>query len=321
MIKFIIRRLLLTLPQIVILSFIVFLLAQAMPGDALSGMIDPSLSPEAIAGAREALGLNLPWYTQYWNWFTGMLQGDFGRSFVHRTDVTTVIGQRLYNTLGLSILTLVLTYAIAVPLGIIAGRYNGTWKDRIISGYTFFALAMPSFTMALLALFFFGFQLGWFPTGGSVDPFAFAAGGWTYIMSRLEHMFLPALSLALISTTAIIQYLRSEIVDLEGREFIITARAKGADEKRVYNKHIFRNSLLPIASFLGFQIVAIIGGAIFVESIFVFPGMGQLMITSITARDFSVMTILILMFGVASILGAMLSDIILTLVDPRIRIK
>lgn len=321
MIKFIIRRLLLTLPQIVILSFIVFLLAQAMPGDALTGLIDPNITAEAIEAQREAMGLNNPWYVQYWDWFTGVLQGDFGRSFRHSRPVTDIIGERLYNTIALSALTLVLTYAIALPLGIIAGRYNGSWKDKLISGYTFFALAMPSFTMGLLMLFLFGFNLGWFPTGGSVAAAARAAGGFEYIISRIQHMFLPAFSLAVISTTAIIQYLRSEIIDLEQREFIVTARAKGAGERRVYNKHIFRNSLLPVASFLGFQIAFLIGGAIFVESIFSFPGMGELMISSITTRDFTVMTALILMFGVASIVGALLSDIILTLVDPRIRIK
>ena len=321
MIKFIIRRLLLTMPQIVILSFIVFILAQAMPGDALTGMIDPNISPEQLELQRELHGLNNPWYVQYWDWFTGVLQGDFGRSFRHQAPVTDVIGQRLSRTLSLSALTLVLTYAISIPLGIIAGRFNNSWKDRLISGYTFFALAMPSFTMGLLMLFLFGFQLNWFPTSGSVDVMAQAAGGWTYISSRINHMFLPALSLAVISTTAIIQYLRSEIVDLESREFIVTARAKGANERRVYNKHIFRNSLLPVASFLGFQIAFLIGGSIFIESIFGFPGMGELMITSITTRDFSVMTALTLMFGMASIFGALLSDIILTIVDPRIRIK
>ena len=321
MLKFIVRRLLLTLPQIVILSFIVFLLAQAMPGDALTGLIDPNISAEAIAMQREALGLNNPWHVQYWDWFTGILQGDFGRSFRNQMPVLQVIGQRLYNTVGLSIMTLVFTYAIALPLGIIAGRFNSTWKDKLISGYSFFALAMPSFTMGLLMLFFFGFNLGWFPTGGSVSNAASQAGGWTYIVSRFQHMFLPALSLAVITTTGVIQYIRSEIVDLEQREFITTARAKGADERRVYNKHVLRNSLLPVASFLGFQIVGVIGGAIFIENIFSFPGMGELMINSITTRDFSVMTALILMFGIASILGALLSDIILTLVDPRIRIK
>jgi len=321
MFKFIIRRLILTLPQIVVLSFVVFLLAQAMPGDALTGLIDPNISPEAIEAQREALGLNNPWYIQYWDWFRGILQGDFGRSFRNQMPVTEIIGQRLYNTLALSVLTLVIQYVIALPLGIIAGRYNGTWKDRIISIYSFLALALPSFTVGLLVLFTFGFQLGWFPTGGSVSNAASQAGGFEYFMSRLQHMFLPALSLAIVSTTGIIQYLRSEIVDLESKEFIVTARAKGADEKRVYNKHVFRNALLPIASFLGFQIAFTIGGAIFIESIFSFPGMGELMIGSITTRDFSVMTALILMFGIASILGALLSDIILTIVDPRIRIK
>jgi len=321
MFKFIVRRLLVTLPQIIVLSLIVFLLAQLMPGDALTGMLDPNLSAEMIEHQRELLGLNNPWYVQYWDWFTGLLQGDMGRSFRFQVPVAQLIGQRLYNTLLLSFMVLVMQYLIAIPLGIIAGRFNGTFWDKLINAYTFVGLALPSFTTALLFLFIFGFNLGWFPTGGSVTPGITSDMGWTYVVNRIQHMILPALSLAIISTTGVIQYLRSEIVDLEQKEFIVTARAKGASEKRVYNKHIFRNSLLPIASFLGFQIAGLIGGTVFIESVFSFPGMGELMIGSIGQRDFTVMTALILLFGIASIIGAMLSDIILMMVDPRIRIK
>lgn len=318
--KFIIRRFLLMIPQIFFLSLLVFILAQAMPGDALTGLIDPNIDPIAIENLREQMGLNNPWYIQYYDWITGMFQGDFGQSFRFRMPVLELIGQRMQNTILLSILTLVFTYLIAIPLGVISGRYHDTWKDRLITAYTYLGFAAPLFIFALLMLYMFGFTLGWFPTSGSVAP-GMTPGGLDYVWNRLYHMILPALSMALITTVSTVQYLRNEIVDIEQKDFVITARAKGASEKRVYNKHIFRNSLLPIASFLGFEIVGLLGGTIFIESIFGYPGMGELFLSSITTRDFSVMTVIVLIYGIASIVGALLSDIILMFVDPRITIE
>lgn len=309
------------IPQIFILSIIVFLIAQAMPGDALTGLLDPNLSPELIEQQRELLGLNNPWYVQYWDWITGvLLRGDFGRSFTYQVPVTTIIGERIGNTVRLSLFTLIIMYAIAIPLGIISGRHHGTWKDKLITAYTYIGFGMPVMVLALILLFIFGFNLGWFPTGGSVAPGMTPDMGFAYIWSRLHHLVLPGLSVALISTVGIVQYLRGEIIDMEQREFIVTVRAKGATEKRVYNKHILRNSLLPIASFLGFQIALLVGGSVLVETVFSYPGIGGLFIGSVTGRDFSVMIALVLLLGTAVIIGSFLSDLIMMMVDPRIEI-
>ncbi|MBJ6360166.1 oligopeptide ABC transporter permease [Paenibacillus sp. GCM10012307] len=318
--KVIVRRFFVMVPQVVLLSILVFLLAKSMPGDALTGMIDPSIDPAALEAQREKLGLNNPWYIQYWDWITKAVQGDLGQSFRFKMPVTDLIGQRLLNTVWLSVATLLLTYMIAIPLGIISGRYNDTWKDRLITGYTYFGFAAPLFIFGLLMLWVFGFTLNWFPTGGSVEP-GLAKGSFAYAVSKFYHLLLPAMSMALIATVTTVQYLRSEIIDTKQREFILTARAKGASESRVYNRHILRNSLLPIAALSGYEITGLIGGSIFIESIFSYPGMGQLFISSIMIRDFSVVTALVLLYGIASILGALLSDIILSIVDPRIRIQ
>ncbi|MCZ0703919.1 peptide/nickel transport system permease protein [Natronobacillus azotifigens] len=319
--KFIVRRLLIALPQILLLSVLVFLMAQMMPGDALSGLIDPNIDPAAIEAQRERLGLNDPWHIQYVDWITGVVtEGDLGRSFRYKMDVTEIIGQRLTNTFWLSLVTLIFTYLIAIPLGITSGRYNDTFRDQMITGYTYVGFATPLFIFALVALWILGFQFGWFPTGGSVSP-GLTPGTFEYFLSRLHHLILPALSMALITTVNTVQYLRSEIIDTKQKDFIITARAKGASESRVYNRHILRNSLLPIAAFFGFEITGLIGGTIFVETIYSYPGMGQLFVESINLRDYSVVTAVVLLLGIASILGALLSDIILSLVDPRIRIK
>ncbi|MCH4824807.1 oligopeptide ABC transporter permease [Planococcus halocryophilus] len=318
--KLIVRRTLITIPQIIVLSLLVFILAQAMPGDALTGLIDPSIDPATIEAMRERLGLNNPWYVQYIDWIKGVMQGDFGQSFRFKMPVSDLIGARMINTLWLSLATLILTYLIAIPLGIISGRFNDTWLDRVITGYTYIGFAAPLFIFALVMLFIFGFQLGWFPTSGSVTP-GTTPGTLEYFISKVNHLLLPALSMALITTVSTVQYLRSEIIDTKQKDFIVTARAKGASESRVYNRHVLRNSLLPIAAFFGYEITGLIGGTIFIENIFGYPGMGELFLSSISLRDYSVMTALVLLFGLAAIIGALLSDIILSLVDPRIRIK
>ncbi|MEC5423037.1 ABC transporter permease [Virgibacillus sp. C22-A2] len=318
--KFSVRRILIMLPQIILLSLLIFIMAKMMPGDALTGLIDPNIDPVAIEKQRERLGLNNPWYVQYVDWVRGAIQGDLGQSFRYKMPVSDLIGQRLINSFWLSVATLIFTYAIALPLGIISGRWNDTWGDRLITGYTYVGFAAPLFITALLMVWIFGFKFGLFPTSGSVAP-GLTPGSMDYVMSKIQHLLLPAFSMAVITTVSTVQYLRSEIIDTKQKDFIITARAKGASESRVYNRHIFRNSLLPIAAFFGYEITGLIGGSIFVENIFGYPGMGQLFLESINLRDYSVVTSVVLLFGIAAILGALLSDIILSLVDPRIRIK
>ena len=318
--KFSVRRTMIMIPQLIVLSILIFVLAQLMPGDALSGQVGPDVDPKRLDEIREQMGWNDPWHEQYARWMGGILQGDFGESFRFKMPVTELIGQRIANSFWLSVATLILTYLIAIPLGITSGRYNDTFRDQLITGYSYISFATPLFIFALVMLWIFGFQLQWFPTSGSVEP-GLQPGTFDYFMSKFYHLLLPAISMALITTYSTIQYLRNEIVDTKHKDFIITARAKGASESRVYNYHIFRNSLLPIAAFFGFEITGLIGGSIFIETIFGYPGMGQLLIESISLRDFSVVTATTLLFGVASILGALISDIILSLVDPRIRIK
>lgn len=237
----------------------------------------------------------------------------------NKMKVTDLIGERLGNTVSLALVILILTYLIAIPLGVISGRWNDTWADRLITIYNYLGFATPLFIFALIMLFLFGFKFAIFPTGGSVDP-QVATGTFAYYVSKLNHMLLPALSGALIATVGTVQYLRSEIIDTKHKDFVRTVRAKGVPESKIYSRHILRNSFLPIAAFLGYEITGLVGGAIFLESIFSYPGIGQLFIQSISQRDFSVITALVMFTGFATLLGTLLSDIILSIVDPRIRI-
>lgn len=298
------------------------MLAKAMPGDAITGafMGNPDATPEQIEKIREKFGLNDPWYVQYGRWLGKAVQGDFGMSYTHQQPVTTLIAGRVENTVLLSLFTAIMIYLIAIPLGIIAGRWTDSWADKLIVTYNYVAFATPTFVFALLMLFVFAFVLGWFPYTGSVD-IKIESGTWAYMVSRAEHLVLPVMSGAIIGTVGTIQYLRNDIIDQKTKEYIKTARAKGVPEGRVYSRHILRNSLLPIAAFLGYEITGLIGGSVFIETIFSYQGLGQLFIQSINLRDFTVVTALVLISGTAVVVGTMLSDIILSLVDPRIRIE
>ena len=319
--KFTVRRILIMIPQVIALSLIVFILAQFMPGDALTGLIDPQITGERLNEMRKELGLNDPWHKKYAKWVTGIItEGDLGRSYTYKAPATSIIWERLKNTFWLSLASIVFMYLIALPLGILSGRYHGSWIDQAISGYTYLGFGTPLFIFGLVMLWIFGYSLGWFPTGGSVAPGS-VTGTWDYALSKFKHLLLPSISIALISTVSTVQYLRNEIVDTKQQDFVLTARAKGASENRVYNKHILRNSLLPIAAFLGYDIVGLIGGTVFIEMIYSYPGMGRLFLESIVSRDSALITALVLLYGIAAIIGTLLSDIILSIVDPRIRIK
>lgn len=316
--KTILRRLILMIPQVIILSVLIFLIAQAMPGDPFTGLINPNQDPAVIERMREAAGLNDLWYTQYFRWIGNALKGDFGQSFIYKLPVATLLSGRISNTLWLSLLTVILTYVIAIPLGMLAGRYQNSILDKVVVVYNFFSFAVPLFIFALIALFIFGYRLGWFPTGGSVAP---GVTGMAEFWSRLYHLILPAITSALLGTAVTIQYLRSEVIDSKSLDFVRTARSKGVPTSKVFSRHVFRNASLPIASQMGYEITSLIAGSVVIEKIFAYPGVGKLFIDSIVQRDYAVITSLTLILGLATLIGTLLSDIIMSIVDPRIRIQ
>lgn len=318
--KTILRRVLLMLPQIFILSVLAFLIAKMMPGDPFTGLITPETDPNTIEALRVKSGFYDPLPVQYWNWISKAFRGDFGQSYTYKYEVTKLIGERIGNTVWLSLLTLILTYLIALPLGMIAGRYQNSWADKAIVVYTFITYSIPVFVFALVLLWLFGYTLGWFPTRGSVDSDV-VNGTLAYYVNKFHHLILPAFTMAILSTTGTIQYLRTGVIDAKSQDYVRTARAKGVPENVVFNRHIFRNSILPIAAFLGYEFTGLIGGSVFIENIFSYPGMGNLFVTSIIGRDYSVILALLLLFGTATLLGTLLSDIIMSIVDPRVRVQ
>lgn len=318
--KVILRRVLVMIPQLFILSVIIFILAKNMPGDPFTGLITPQTDPAVLEELKRKAGLYDPIHVQYIRWMKNALHGDFGMSYAYKIPVKTLIGQRASNTFILSVLSTVLTYCIAIPLGVLAGRYQNSKLDKAVVLYNYISYAIPTFVLSLLMLWLFGYTLDWFPKTGTVT-IGLEPGTFKYFIDKLHHLILPSLTYALLATVGTIQYLRNEVIDAKSLDYVKTARSKGVPENKVYSKHIFRNSLLPIAAFFGYTITGVLSGSVFIELIFSYPGMGNLFINSISTRDYSVVTALILLFGFLTLLGSLLSDIIMSIVDPRIRIE
>jgi peptide/nickel transport system permease protein len=320
MYKTIIRRILLLIPQLIALSATIFIIAQFMPGDALGGSLGPDVSLAQVDLMREEMGLNRNPLIRYIEWITNILRGDFGRSQIYHRPVTDIIGERAGNTFRLSLLTTIFMYSIAIPLGMAAGRYKETPADKAIIFYTFFAIAMPTIIFAIINLWLFGFRLNWFPLYGSVDP-TLPPGSFAFHMSRLHHLILPAATNALLGTVGVINILRDRIIETENAEFVTTARAKGVPQRIIYTRHIFKNAALPVIAGFGPAIAGLLGGSVFIEKIFGFPGMGNLFVNSILSRDYPIAFALIMIYGCLIVLGTLLADIFMMLLDPRIRIE
>ncbi|TWT04858.1 oligopeptide ABC transporter permease [Planomicrobium sp. CPCC 101079] len=319
MLKYSLRRLLGMIPMLILISIVVFSLAKIMPGDSLSGEIDPNnTNPEYIAEMREKLGYNDPLPVQYFNWITGFMQGDFGKSTKYKTPVADVIIEKLPNTLFLGIMALVITYILAFLMGMYSGRKPYTIGDNAIAGINYVMLAIPSFVAAVFAIYFFAFQLNWFPFGGSVDIIV-EEGTPEYWLSRLHHVLLPAIVLGAMSTASYTQFLRNDIIENSRKDYVRTARAKGTPIAKIYNVHILRNSIIPLVTFLGFDFAALIGGAIITETIFTYPGIGQLFLDSVSSRDYPTLMALTMLLSFLTLAGNLLADLLYGIVDPRIR--
>jgi len=321
MLTYSVRRILGMIPLLIIISIIVFGLAKTMPGDALTGQIDPTkVTPEYLAEMREKLGYNDPIPVQYWNWVQGLLKGDFGQSFIHKLPVSEMLAQRLPNTLLLAIVSLIITYTCSFLMGIYAGRHPNTLGDRAIISVNYVAYAVPSFVASIIAIYVFAIKLGWVPISGSVSVGA-EENSLMYVLSKLKHTILPALVLGLFNTAAYTQFLRNDIIESTRKDYVRTAMAKGTKESAIYNRHILRNSLIPIVTFFGFDIAGLLGGAVVVETIFVYPGMGSLFMSSIANRDYSVVMSVTLLSSLMILLGNLIADLLYGVIDPRIRLS
>lgn len=319
MYQYIIRRILVFIPMLVALSIVVFTLAKLAPGDPLTGkMLDPNVDPEVFEQQREELGLNDPPHIQYLNWAGSFIKGDFGNSmtFNGRT-VKSLILERFQNTVNLGLFALGITLVVSIPIGIFSARNPYSPLDYSATAFGFFGLAIPNFFFGLVAIYFFSIKLGWFPAQGTIsgtDVTGFAA-----LIDRIHHLILPGITLGLSGTAIYMRYMRSEVMDVLGKDYIRTAKAKGMTDANVLYKHTLRNALIPIITLMGFELGTLLGGAVITERVFNFPGIGTLFIGAVVNRDYPVVMAITLFLGIAILVGNLLADIFYSIVDPRIR--
>ena len=315
--RLIIKRFLLMIPLLFLISIVVFSLAIIQPGDPFTGQYNPHIKQEAIEAQKEKLGLNDSIPIQNIRWENNGTHGNQGESIKYKRPVLELISERIPNTILLGTVSLIITYILSFILGIISGRYAYTLSDYTIQIFNYIMLAIPSFIAGVFAIYLFAFQIPIFPFQGSVD-INLEEGTFSYYISKIYHTLLPALTLGLLSTAGYIQYLRNDIIDNSNKDYVLTAKAKGLSTNKIYNKHILRNSLIPIITFLGADIVSILGGAVITETIFSFNGIGKLFLESVTGQDYPLMMALTLFFSFLGLFGNLISDITYNFIDPRI---
>lgn len=312
MVRFFLRRSCVFLLTLFVASLAIFAMVEIIPGDPARTMLGLNASDEAVAALRSELNLNQAGVRRYLAWVGGIFQGDFGLSYTYRTPVITLISARLAITLPLALYALILTIAIALPLGAFAGTREGTPPDRLITLASQFGIALPNFWFAVMLILIFALNLGWLPAGGF--------DGWEAgIVQGIAHLTLPAIALALPQASILLRVMRSALIETARQDYIRTARAKGLSRDQALWRHGFANALIPVLTILGMQLSFLIAGAIIIENVFRLPGLGRLIVQAINQRDLILAEAIILLMVALVISVSFLTDLLYGAIDPRLR--
>jgi peptide/nickel transport system permease protein len=313
-VAFLIRRLLLTLPILFIVSVACFSLINLIPGDPATVILGPEASEHAKEQMREQLGLNKPIVVQYVDWLGGVLHGDLGKSLVDGTPVSQLILQRLPVTLELALGTFLVSLTIAVVAGILSASKRGTWVDYVSTGFALGGISIPHFWLGMMFIIIFAVYLGWLPASGYVPFFEDPA-------ANIAVMILPVLATGLRESAELMRMLRSSLLEELGSDYVRTAFSKGLSRRVVVIRHAVRNALIPFVTASGLQIAALLGGLVVTEQVFQLPGVGRLIVESILERDYTVVQGAVLTVTVIVILINVLVDLLYAVIDPRIALS
>jgi len=299
---------------------VVFFVVRLAPGDPMLRYVSPEVDPQSIELMRQRFGLDQPLPTQYVAWLRStLIDFDFGLSITRQRPVVELLQQAIPNTLRLTLLALVVRLVGGCLLGILAATRPGRW-DRVITLLSLFVYSMPTFWLSLMLLLVFAFHLQWFPAGQMVGLDHSRMSFFESMADTLRHLALPVFVLGIGGMASTARYMRASMLEVLSLDFVRTARAKGLAERAVIWKHAARNALLPVATLLGLSIPSLVGGAVIVEYIFSWPGMGQLTLQAIFARDYPVIMATTVLSGTLVVLGNLVSDLLYTWLDPRIQL-
>lgn len=318
MLSYTLKRLGQGLALLVIVSFISFFVMKLAPGNPMQTFINPLMSPQEIARAEEALGVNKPIPQQYLGWVASVAQGNFGYSVRNGQSVTALLKQRAGPTLLLSVTSFVLILTLALVIGIYSAARPYSPLDYFSTALVFMGLSIPSFFLGLGLIYLFAVRLGWLPTSGYENYSADHQGAALWL-DRARHMVLPVTVLTITGIAGILRHVRSSVSEALRQDFIRTARSKGASERRVLVGHALRNGLIPVITLLGLSLPAFFAGSVITETIFAWPGMGRLLVDAVFARDYPVSMAINTITAALVILGSVLADVLYGLADPRVR--
>jgi peptide/nickel transport system permease protein len=306
------RRLLGTIPVMLVVAIFIFLMLRLTPSDPAAIIAGDNATTEQVAKIRGQLGLDRPMVEQFFIWSGKVLSGDFGESFFFKKTVAALIAQRLEPTLSLAASTILLAVLIAVPLGVLAAHRHGGWLDRGLMSFSVLGFSVPVFVVGYVLIYVFAIKLDWLPVQGyrriAEDP-----GDWAV------HLILPSLTLAVIYIALIARMTRASVIEVLGEDYIRTARAKGLASRAILIRHALRNAAIPIVTVIGIGIALLIGGVVVTESVYNIPGLGRLTVDAVLARDYPVIQAIILLFSFAYVLINLVIDIAYSFFDPRIR--
>lgn len=304
MLQYVIRKLILMIPALFGLTIIVFMMLHLAPGDPVDLIVGPNATPEVYENVKRSLGLDKPLLVQYFSFLGNVLSGDLGTSILQNRPVIEIIAERFPVTFVLGISALLVSFAIAIPIGIIAAVKRNTVVDYISMTAALLGISMPTFWFGLLLLYFLAYKLGWFPISG---------------YGTFKHLVLPTITVGLTDAAVTARMVRSSMLEVIRQDYIRTARAKGLSEKVVIYKHALKNALIPVITLLGMRIGWIFGGSVIIETVFSIPGIGRLMVDAIFARDYPVVQGSMLILTASVLIGNLIADILHSVVDPRIK--
>jgi peptide/nickel transport system permease protein len=312
MLAYFLRRVIATIPVVLMVALFVFSLLYIAPGDPAAIIAGDQASPDDVERIRASLGLDRPFLVRFFEWLWQVIHGDLGTSIFTNLSVTHMISQRIEPTVSLMVLTLILSLSVAIPMGVIAAWKHGTLIDRVVMMVAVFGYSTPVFVVGYLLAYFFALQLDWLPVQG----FTSITQG---LIPFLRNLILPSVALGLIYMALIARITRATMLDVLSQDYVRTAKAKGVEQKGILFVHALKNAAVPIVTIVGIGFATLIGGAVVTESVFAIPGLGRLTVDAILRRDYPVIQGVVLLFSFTYVLVNLAVDLLYTVFDPRIR--
>jgi peptide/nickel transport system permease protein len=312
MFGYIVRRILATIPVMIVVAIFVFALLHLSPGDPAAIIAGDNATAADIAHIRAALGLDQPLLVQFGDWCWRLMRGDLGISIFTNLPVSQLIAQRIGPTISLTISTLIVSIAVAIPLGVVAAWKAGTWVDRVVMVFAVFGFSVPIFVLAYILIYVLAIATHLLPVQGYVPP-------QDGIGPFLSHLVMPSLALGMTFAALIARITRASMLDVLAQDYIRTAHAKGLSNERVLLRHALKNAAVPIATIIGIGVALLIGGVVVTETVFAIPGLGRLTVDAILRRDYPIIQGIILIFSAAYVVVNLLVDLSYAFLDPRIR--